>query len=152
VPYAPALIAAGLDLARLLIVRCRSPADQLWAFDQALRAPECGAAFAWLGPHDDRPMRRLAVAAREGRTWGVLWRRPGQHAIASTASLRLSLAPWEGRLAVRVLKRRGGDLAQPAIIDVNAGSRMPHLDPRTSAGRALSHHMAALPTSRHPAN
>jgi len=152
VPYAPALIAAGLDLARLLIVRCRSPADQLWAFDQALRAPECGAAFAWLGPHDDRPMRRLAVAAREGRTWGVLWRRPGQHAIASTASLRLSLAPREGRLAVRVLKRRGGDLAQPAIIDVSADSRMPHLDPRTSAGRALSHPMAALPTSRHPAN
>ena len=156
VPYAPALIAAGLDLARLLIVRCRSPADQLWAFDQALRAPECGAAFAWLGPHDDRPMRRLAVAAREGRTWGVLWRRPGQHAIASTASLRLSLAPREGRLAVRVLKRRGGDLAQPAIIDVDASLPPPlqrvdsamsaHLhrrassrpDPRTSAGRAAA--------------
>jgi hypothetical protein len=97
-------------------------------------------------------MRRLAVAAREGRTWGVLWRRPGQHAIASTASLRLSLAPWEGRLAVRVLKRRGGDLAQPAIIDVAAGSRMPHLDPRTSAGRALSLPLVVLPASRHPAN
>jgi hypothetical protein len=96
-------------------------------------------------------MRRLAVAAREGRTWGVLWRRPGQHAIASTASLRLSLAPCEGLLAVRVLKRRGGDLAQPAIIDVAAGRRMPHLDPRTSAGRALCP-MATLPTSRHPAN
>src|SRR5439155_763800 len=52
-PYAPALAAAGLDLARLLIVRCRSVADQLWAYEQALRAPECGAAFAWLGPHDD---------------------------------------------------------------------------------------------------
>ena len=86
---------------------------------RALRAPECGAAFAWLGPHDDRSMRRLAVAAREGRTWGVLWRRPGQHAIASTASLRLSLAPSEGRLAVRVLKRRGGDLAQPVFVDVD---------------------------------
>jgi protein ImuA len=31
-PYAPALAAAGLDLARLLIVRCRSVADQLWAY------------------------------------------------------------------------------------------------------------------------
>ena len=132
VPYAPALIAAGLDLARLFIVRCRSSADQLWAYEQALRAPECGAAFAWLGSHDERPMRRLAVAAREGRTWGVLWRRPGQRAIATTASLRLSLAPREGRLAVRVLKRRGGDLAQPASIDVDAASitacasRSPH--------------------------
>jgi len=140
VPYAPALIAAGLDLTRLLVVHCRSPADQLWAYEQALRAPECGAAFAWLGPHDDRTMRRLAVAAREGRTWGVLWRRPGQRAIAATASLRLALAPQEGRLAVRVLKRRGGDLAQPVFIDLGAGSRdrLPLLDPRTSAGRALA--------------
>ena len=80
VPYAPALAAAGLDLARLVIVRCSNAADQLWAFEQALRAPECGAAFAWFGLADDRLLRRLAVAAREGRTWGVLWRRPGQPA------------------------------------------------------------------------
>jgi len=118
VPYAPALAAAGLDLARLMIVRCRTSADELWAYEQALRAPECGAAFAWLGARDERLLRRLAVAAREGRTWGVLWRRPGRHAIAMAASLRLALAPHERRLAVRVLKRRGGDLARPVLIDV----------------------------------
>ena len=116
VPYAPALATAGLDLTRLLIVRCHAPADQLWAYEQALRAPECAAAFAWLGPHDDRTMRRLAVAAREGRTWGVLWRRPGQRALAFPASLRLAVAREQGRLAVRVLKRRGGDLAQPVLV------------------------------------
>jgi cell division inhibitor SulA/protein ImuA len=116
VPYAPALATAGLDLARLVIVRCRHPADQLWAFEQALRAPECGAAFAWLDLADDRALRRLAVAAREGRTWGVLWRRPGQRATAAAAPLRLALAPQDGKLAVRVLKRRGGDLAQPVYV------------------------------------
>src|SRR4029453_5274844 len=95
----------------------------------------------------------------EGRTWGVLWRRPGQRAIASTASLRLSLAPREGQLVVRVLKRRGGDLAQPALIDVDAApldsptSTHPHPrtsarpDPRTSAGRAAEHaHAGAAAT------
>jgi hypothetical protein len=133
VPYAPALAAAGLDLARLVIVRCRSAADQLWAYEQALRAPECGAAFAWLGQHDDRVLRRLAVAAREGRTWGVLWRRPGQQAVATAAPLRLALAPQERRLAVRVLKRRGGGVAQPVLIDVDA-PMLPPPDPRTSAG------------------
>ncbi len=140
VPYAPALAAAGLDLTRLLVVHCRSPAEQLWAYEQALRAPECGAAFAWLGPHDDRTLRRLAVAAREGRTWGVLWRRPGQRAIAVTASLRLALAPQEDRLAVRVLKRRGGELAQPVFVDVDTRShdRLPLSDPRTSAGHAFA--------------
>ena len=139
VPYAPALAAAGLDLARLLIVRCRSPADELWAYEQALHAPECGAAFAWLGQHDNRVMRRLAVAAREGRTWGVLWRRPGQRAVTATASLRLALVRQEGRFAVYVLKRRGGDLAQPVLVDVDAGHRSgePIPDPRTSAGYAL---------------
>ena len=118
-PYAPALAAAGVDLAKLVLVRCRDADEALWAFDQALRAPECGAAFAWLGERNDRVLRRLAVAAREGHTWGVLWRRPGQSAVASAAPLRLALAPQDGRLAVRVLKRRGGELAKPVLIDVS---------------------------------
>lgn len=140
-PYAPALAAAGLDLARLLIVRCRSVADQLWVFDQALRAPECGAAFAWLGSHDDRVMRRLAVAAREGRTWGVLWRRPGQQTIATAAPLRLALAPQGRRLAVKVIKRRGGDVARPVLIDIDA-SAPAFPDTRTSAGRPHAFRLA----------
>ena len=81
-PYAPALAAAGLDLARFYIVACKTPQDALWAFEQSLRAPECGAAFAWLATHDERVLRRLQVAARDGRTWGALWRRPGQCAAA----------------------------------------------------------------------
>jgi hypothetical protein len=144
-PYAPALAAAGLDLARLLIVRCREAADRLWAFEQALRAPECGAAFAWLDLAHERTLRRLAVAAREGGTWGVLWRRPGERATAAAVPLRLALAPHPGKLAVHVLKRRGGDLARPVLIDVGAAPAAvrdprlhPQLDPRTSAGRELA--------------
>jgi hypothetical protein len=117
-PYAPALAAAGLDLTRLHIVHCREPKDALWAFDQALRAPECGAAFAWLPTHDERALRRLQVAAREGRTWGVLWRRPGQRGSATAAPLRLALSAQAGHLAVRVLKRRGAELPQPVLLDV----------------------------------
>jgi len=116
-PYAPALAAAGLDLARFYIVRCRDPKDALWAYEQALRAPECGAAFAWHAVHDDRALRRLQVAAREGRTWGVLWRRPGQPGSATAAPLRLRLAPAENGLVVRVLKRRGAGLPEPLVID-----------------------------------
>jgi hypothetical protein len=117
-PYAPALAAAGLDLRRLVIVRPATAVDAQWAFEQALHAPECGAAFAWLPTHDERALRRLQVAAREGRTWGALWRRPGQRASATAAPLRLSLAPQDGRLAVRVLKRRGAALPQPVLVDV----------------------------------
>ena len=89
-----------------------TPKDALWAFEQALRAPECGAAFAWLPTHDERALRRLQVAAREGRTWGVLWRRPGQRGSATAAPLRLALAAeHDGQLAVRVVKRRGARTA-----------------------------------------
>ena len=116
-PYAPALAAAGIDLARLYVVHCRDANDALWAYEQALRAPECGAAFAWLATHDERVVRRLQVAARDGRTWGVLWRRPGQRAGANAAPLRLGLASRLGRLTVRVLKRRGAELPHPIAID-----------------------------------
>lgn len=117
-PYAPALIAAGVDPAQLIVVRDCTRSEALWAYEQALRAPECGAAFAWMNAHDERVLRRLQVAAREGRTWGVLWRRPGQCAGATAAPLRLALAPFQGRLAVRVLKRRGAELAAPVVLDL----------------------------------
>lgn len=115
-PYAPALEAAGLDLRRLFVVACKTPQDALWAFEQSLRAPECGAAFAWLPTHDDRALRRLQVAARDGRTWGVLWRRPGQRGTATSAPLRLAMSREDGRLAVRVLKRRGAELTRPVLL------------------------------------
>ena len=117
-PYAPALAAAGLDLARLIVVRGCTDPEALWAYEQALRAPECGAAFGWMHTRDERALRRLQVAAREGRTWGVLWRRPGERAAATAAPLRLSLSPQSGKLAVRVLKRRGAELSQPVVLDL----------------------------------
>lgn len=115
-PYAPALAAAGLDLARFYVVACRTPQDALWAFEQSLRAPECGAAFAWLATDDQRVLRRLQVAARDGRTWGALWRRPGQRGSAIAAPLRLALSRREGKLAVHVMKRRGAELARPVLV------------------------------------
>ena len=137
-PYAPALAAAGLNLARLLIVRCRSVADELWAYEQALRAPECGAAFAWLPTHDERALRRLQVAAREGRTWGVLWRRPGQRGSATAAPLRLALSAQPGCLAVRVLKRRGAELPQPVLLDVGRPAFAPAPTSATPLPQAAS--------------
>ena len=137
-PYAPALAAAGLDLARLIVVRCRDLRESLWAYEQALRAADCGAAFAWMNVHEPRALRRLQVAAREGRTWGVLWRRPGQRASATAAPLRLALAPQEGRLAVTVLKRRGAELAHPVLLDLA----------RTPGAPLLSRSLPPLPAHR----
>jgi len=56
------------------------------------------------------------LAARDGGTWGALWRRPGQRGSAMAAPLRLALSPREGKLAVRVLKRRGAELTHPVLL------------------------------------
>jgi hypothetical protein len=141
-PYAPALAVAGIELHRLLIVRASTQPDRLWAFEQALRAGECGAVFAWLPVAEERTLRRLQIAAREGSSWGVLWRRPGQRATTPTAALRLRLAPHEHALEVEILKRRGGPLARPFTLRVDdalAGPALPgasgrDLHPRLAHG------------------
>jgi len=147
-PYAPALAAAGVDLARVIVVRCRGR-DALWAYEQALRARDCGAAFAWLDVREPKVVRRLQVAAREGRTFGVLWRRPGQQAMAAQAPLRLSLDvhdAHDARLAVRVLKRRGPDLAQPVLLDVAGARGAPWLSPASARPWFGGH----VPARQHP--
>jgi len=35
--------------------------------------------------------------------------------------LRLALVPQDGKLAVHVLKRRGGEVARPVLIDIENG-------------------------------
>src|SRR5712691_4592852 len=47
-PYAPALAAAGVDLAHLAVVRAPGRRDALWAAEQVLRAGPCHALLAWL--------------------------------------------------------------------------------------------------------
>src|SRR6267378_3576843 len=47
-PYAPALAAAGIDIANLVVVRAASPKETLWATEQALVSNACGAVLAWL--------------------------------------------------------------------------------------------------------
>ncbi len=126
-PYAPAYAAAGVALSHLLIVRAKTPADRLWAFEQALRSRECGAALAWLPIQNERILRRLQIAAREGDTWGVLWRRPGRHTTTPTAALRLRLAPRDGQLEVDILKRRGGRLARPLMLAIDDAVGVPAL-------------------------
>lgn len=107
VPYAPALAEDGLDLTRLLVVR--AAADALWAAEQALRSGLCGAVLAWPGETavDDRALRRLQLAAEEGRALGVLFRSERHAGAPSPARLRLLLEPAGQGLAVRLLKCRG---------------------------------------------
>lgn len=134
IPYAPALVSAGVDLSRVMVVRPRASADGLWAVEQTLRAGTCGAVMAWLTSADTTVMRRLQLAAEVGNSWGVLFRPLSMAGQSSPAALRLKLEPTSRGLAVHVLKRRGGWAAGPVYIEKDhalAGSVFP---PTTTRG------------------
>ena len=115
-PYAPALAAATVSLSRLLLVRAANTADTLWAMEQALRSGACAAVLAWPGGSNERAQRRLQLAAEAGASWGVWFTPARQAASTSTAALRLKLAPAEGGIEVRFLKRRGGGPVPPLVL------------------------------------
>jgi len=86
-PFAPALMAHGVALDRMLIVRTHSAAAaaktsqrrrfdgvhmNIWAQEQALRSGACEVALAWLPRASPRAIRRLQLAAEQGRALGVL--------------------------------------------------------------------------------
>jgi len=126
-PYAPGLASQGVAVDRMLVVRTHLAATAaktsqrrrsdvvhlaLWAVEQALRSGACEMAFAWLPRVSPRAIRRLQLAAEQGRALGVLFRSQRFAHLASPAMLRLSLDPVTeaGRHGARLMliKSRGG--------------------------------------------
>ena len=126
-PYAPALAALGIDLARLIIVTTRSSRETLWATEQALRSQACGAVLAWPGAIKYPELRRLQLAAEGNPVLAVLFRLPQASLETSCAALRLELKTWHGGLAVCLLKRRGAALSAPILLH----------SPAVTPGRAI---------------
>lgn len=132
-PYAPALQAAGIDLRRVMVIDLATAdagvdtgaaaGDVLWAYEQALRFPGCGAALLWSRQIDALGLRRLQLACEAGGTLGLLFR-PGECAAqASPAALRLLLTPRpaDGLLDVSILKCRGSPRARECSLPLADG-------------------------------
>jgi cell division inhibitor SulA/protein ImuA len=118
-PYAPALAAAGVDLANLVVLRAPGRRDALWAAEQALRAGACHALLAWFRHARYEELRRLAVAAEASRALVALFRPQEAAQEPSPASLRIALQAAEGGdLKVHILKRRGTPVPAPLRLPV----------------------------------
>ncbi|HTN49258.1 MAG TPA: translesion DNA synthesis-associated protein ImuA [Burkholderiaceae bacterium] len=127
VPYAPALAAAGVDLARTIFVRPATPRENLWAIEQALRARHLGAVVGWLSrgsgaEGDFRALRRLHLLAQRHQALAFVLRSTRHTQAPSPAALRLQLANDGTHLAVTLLKRRGRPLLEPVTLAL----RPPH--------------------------
>jgi len=109
IPYAPALTAAGIDLAATIFIHPPRSTEALWAAEQLLRSGMCDAVLLWPKANDFRALRRLQLAAEQGDCRGVVFRGVECAAYPSPAALRLRLrAPDDNRLEVQILKARGG--------------------------------------------
>lgn len=121
IPFAPALVAAGIALDRVAVVKSHSPLltacsvrqdarfrgdPGMWAFEQTLRSGACDVVLGWARRLRLREIRRLQLAAERGRTLGVLFRPLRAARESSSAVLRLGLEPLGTGVRVTLLKGR----------------------------------------------
>jgi hypothetical protein len=122
IPYAPALLRAGVDLTHALLVQPGDVRDALWAAEQALRAASGGAVLLWAQDIDTQPLRRLQLAAEAGGSLAFVFRSIRYAEESSPAALRLRLKALNQRvrrLEVALLKRRGGWPTGPIVLEVD---------------------------------
>lgn len=127
VPYAPACADRGVDLSRMLVVHGAGPGESLWAAEQVLRAPACGAVMLWEGAarFTIRNLRRLQLAAEAGGGLGMVFRNPRTSVAPSPAMVKLRIEPDPAGLAMTLLKCRGGSPGRRVAIRPQAeGGRM----------------------------
>ncbi len=123
-PYAPALVEAGIDLARNIFVKPLTARESGWALEQSLRAAHLGALLGWLpqgasADADFRSLRRLHLLAQRHRALVFILRNARHARTPSPATLRLQLQHGDGQLQVRLLKRRGRPLIEPIALQVH---------------------------------
>jgi len=107
-PYAPALLSAGLVLERQLIVRTLEAKEVWWAMEQVLRSGTCTAVLGWAGKADGHALRRVKLAAEQGGSVGLLFRPTRYRSQASPANLRAVLRSVDEDLEVELFKSQGG--------------------------------------------
>ncbi len=123
--YLPAIAAAGIDLRRLILLRCDRRADQLWALAECLRCPGISATVGFIERLNQIEARQLQLAAERGGGVGIFMRpyTPGKSA-AYAAATRWLIQPAPGtdavqRWSVELLHGHGGQLGKVLLLEVD---------------------------------
>ena len=137
-PFAPGFESLGVNLARLVVVETRSDGESLWAAERCLRSGSCAAVLAWPGSGIRTSLRRLQLAAEEGKSLGVVFGPTRNAAYPSPAPLRIQLAAGRDRLELQILKRRGGGWAPPLSLDLERPASLGRPESDAEAGASTS--------------
>jgi len=113
-PYLPGLAREGLRDDRLIRVDAHTPAERLWATEQALKAGCVSAVLSWLPQARPEQIRRLHACAAQHPGPLFVFRPVKAQADSSAAPLRvlLGLGACPHPLQVQIIKRRGPMLDQ----------------------------------------
>lgn len=110
--HGPALAQSGINIRNSFVIPAQTRCNNaLWSIEKALQSSECGMVLAWQNWLGGRVIRRLQMAACEGKTLGVLFhQRPTPHSPA-TLQLELSAAPDSDdgcrQIGIRLLRAKG---------------------------------------------
>ena len=119
-PFAQALIKAGIDLERVLIVEAKDKAGFLASFIELARSDACDAVMAWQPQQalSYTELRKCALASTEGQGIYVLFRPDAVCDQSSPAVLRLRLEWQAQQLSVRIFKQKGELVANNDAIEL----------------------------------
>jgi len=116
IPYAPALVNAGVALERLLVINPDDQKNAYWAAEQLLRSAVFSSVVLWAEKtSDERRQRRLQLAAEQGKAWAVCYLPHRAAKTSSPASLRIVMQKDHTGLQANIIKNRGGRLSEIKI-------------------------------------
>lgn len=109
IPFAPALIQAGLPLNQLLVAHSKNKKDFLACFIEFTRSAHCLVLLAWQTSYtlNYTELRKCQLACAEGKALYTLFRPMHSKMQSSPSPLRLTLQFTETALELEIFKQQG---------------------------------------------
>ena len=120
--YPPAVVAAGISVEKLFLLRPPGQAEQSWAVAECMRCPGVGVTVAPVATLSRVEALRYHLAAERGGGVGLLLRPLDRNASVYAAATRWLVAPAPGlrtvqRWSVQLIHAHGGRVGETVILE-----------------------------------